>query len=606
MIPQSQIDEIIEKNDIVSVISEYVKLERKGNSFKGLCPFHKEKTPSFSVQDTRQLFKCFGCGKGGNVVHFIMAAESLNYIDAIKFLAERVGITVQDTQDKQAEAKAANRKKIAEMNKEAGRFFFSTLQHSREGFEYFNGRKVAPEMVRKFGLGFAPDAWDGLIKHMRELKYTDEDLFMADLVVKTKKGNYCDKFRHKMMFPIFDVLGNVVAFGGRVLDNSKPKYVNTGATDLYTKGKHLYGLNFARQSGSKRVIVVEGYMDCIALHQHGITWAVAAQGTALTVDQARLLKKYFTDVVTCFDADAAGESATIRGMDILAAEGFNVRVMSVPDGKDPDEFLKKHTADDFVKVADNAPTLIEYKIMFAKNKFPGNDNGTRAKFLTEVTAILAKIDSAVEREMYTTWTAEKYGIAKESLREQVELVASGGKVKTENIFLKRVAKNEDENYNTNIVRSKEETKIDRLEKTLIFLCAEDRNCFQKLKEKLENNFFKIDANAKLFSVLSERISNGAEVNKELLLADSTDADEASNLAGILGGWISPENPQEAAEELIVNLKKLHGETRMKEIYTLLGQGITDQAEKDKLQLELKQIISERGNNYGSNKKGSGS
>lgn len=605
MIPQSQIDEIIEKNDIVSVIGEYIKLERKGNSFKGLCPFHKEKTPSFSVHEDRQIFKCFGCGKGGNVVHFIMAAESLNYIDAIKFLAERVGVTVQDTQDKQAEAKAASRKKIAEMNKIAGRFFFDTLNRSREGFEYFNKRGVSPEMVKKFGLGFAPDAWDELTKHLRAKGYSDEDMFAADLVVKTKKGNYCDKFRHKMMFPIFDVLGNVVAFGGRVLDNSKPKYVNTGATDLYTKGKHLYGLNYARQSGSKRVIVVEGYMDCIALHQRGITYAVASQGTALTVDQTRLLKKYFSDVVTCFDADAAGESATLRGMDILANEGFNVRVMSVPDGKDPDEFLKKNKPEDFVKIADNAPTLIEYKIMHAKKQFPGNDNGTRAKFLDAVTNVLAKISSAAEREMYTAWTADKYGIAKESLKEQVENVASGGKVKTENIFLKHVAKNDSENYNTNNGKSKEDIKIDRLEKMLILLCAEDKNCLLSLRKKLENNFYRFEENQKLFNTLCDRVDKSAEVSKELLLADSTDANEAAVLAGLLDNWISPEAPQLAAEEVVTNLNKLIGETRMKQIYALLAQDNISEEEKDKLQLELKQIILERGNNYGSNKKSSG-
>ena len=605
MIPQSQIDEIIEKNDIVSVVSEYVKLERKGNSFKGLCPFHKEKTPSFSVHEDRQIFKCFGCGKGGNVVHFIMAAESLNYVDAIKFLAERVGVTVRDTYDKNAEAKAANRKKISEMNKLAGRFYFDTLNKSREGFEYFNGRGVSPDMVKKFGLGFAPDAWDSLINHMKEKGYDENDLFTADLVVKNRSGGYCDKFRHKIMFPIFDVLGNVVAFGGRVLDDSKPKYVNTGATDLYTKGKHLYGLNFARQSGSKKVIVVEGYMDCIALHQRGITWTVAAQGTALTIDQARLLKKYFDDVVTCFDADAAGESATIRGMDILAKEGFSVRVMSVPDGKDPDEYLKKHSSDEFISLTENAPTLVEYKIMYARKKFSANDNGTRAKFLNEVTNILAKIESAAERDMYVKWTADKYRIAGESLKEQVEIVAAGGKIKTENIFLKRVAKNEDENYNTNGEKNKEEIRIDKLEKTLILLCAEDKKCFQKIREKIGNDFFKNNNNKELFERLCERYDAGDEVSKEVMLSESKEVEEASTLAGILEGWITPEDPMLAANEVVANLKKIFGETRMKQIYTLLSQENLDKAEKDKLQSELKQIILERGNNYGNSKKGSG-
>jgi DNA primase len=244
MISDRQIDEI------VSVISEYVKLERKGNSYKGLCPFHKEKTPSFSVLEDRQIFKCFGCGKGGNVVHFIMQAEGLSYPDALKYLAEKQGIQIQDTEDKRAAELADKRKLIMQINKEAARFFFMQLTKSREGYEYFTGRGIPPETVKRFGLGFAPDSWDSLIRHMAGKNITAQQLDAAGLVIRNKNGGYCDKFRHKVMFPIFDVLGNVVAFGGRVLDDSKPKYINSPETALYTKGKHLYGLNFARQSGS--------------------------------------------------------------------------------------------------------------------------------------------------------------------------------------------------------------------------------------------------------------------------------------------------------------------------------------------------------------------
>ena len=594
MISDRQIDEIIEKNDIVSVISEYVKLERKGNSYKGLCPFHKEKTPSFSVLEDRQIFKCFGCGKGGNVVHFIMQAEGLSYPDALKYLAERQGIQITDTADRRAAELADKRKLIMQINKETARFFFMQLTRSREGYEYFTKRGIPPEMVKHFGLGFAPDSWDSLIKYMAAKNITGEQLEMAGLVIRNKNGGYLDKFRHKVMFPIFDVLGNVVAFGGRVLDNSKPKYINSPETALYTKGKHLYGLNFARQSGSKRVIIVEGYMDCIALHQRGITWAVAALGTALTTEQARLLKKYFNDCVTCFDADAAGQSATLRGMDILTKAGFNVRVMAVPDGKDPDEFLKKHSPEEFIKVADSAKTLVEYKISLAQQNFSPEDNGSRVKFLGAVTEVLASIEDAVERDMYTVWVSREYGISTEPLKEQIKRLRAGGKLDTRNIFMKRAVsadKRPQESVSAGKMTEKER-KIDLFEKTLILLAADDSRCLEKIKIQIKEDFFTQKSNRELYRYLLNRAEGGQAVSKEILLS-GVGVTDAEVLTKLLSNWISPPDIDKACSELIAKLEKVQNENRLAQIYALLANPDTDVKEKEVLTKEMNKILLEK-------------
>ncbi len=591
MIPQQQIDEIIEKNDIVSVISDYVKLERKGNSYKGLCPFHKEKTPSFSVMEDRQIFKCFGCGKGGNVVHFIMQAEGLSYPDALKYLAEKQGIQIRDTSDKKAAELAEKRKLIMQINKEAARFFFMQLTKSREGYEYFTRRGIPPETVKHFGLGFAADSWDCLIRYFASKNITASQLETAGLVIRNKSGGYCDKFRHKVMFPIFDVLGNVVAFGGRVLDDSKPKYINSPETALYTKGKHLYGLNFARQSGSKRVIIVEGYMDCIALHQRGISWAVAALGTALTLDQARLLKKYFDDCITCFDADAAGQTATLRGMDILTRAGFNVRVMAVPDGKDPDEFLKKHSPDAFIEIADRAKTLVEYKITLAEKKYPPEDNARRVKFLGAVTETLASIEDAVERDMYTSWVSREYEISAEPLKEQIRNLRTGGKINAQNIFMKRAVASEKRPQEKGgaVKMTEKQRKIDLFEKTLLLLLAEDTRNLAAKQPLLKEEFFLQKSNRELYRNLLNRVDKGQAVSKEVLLSDVGISD-AEVLAKILSNWISPPDISKACSELITKLEKVHDESRLAQIYSLLADPQLDVAKKEELTKEMNQIL----------------
>jgi len=361
-------DELIEEirinNDIVDVVSEYVRLEKRGKNYFGLCPFHREKTPSFSVESEKQIFYCFGCGKGGNVFQFISLAEKLDYIEAVKLLADRAKIVLPESDDAQEAERAKLRKQVLSINLSAARYYNDAL-HSEKGriaLEYLKKREISEQTVRKFGLGYSTDDWDSLYRHLKADGFTDEEMLKSGLIMQSSKGNLYDRFRGRLMFPIFDIRGSVIGFGGRVLDNSMPKYMNSPETVVYNKGKHLYALNFAKNSGSKNLIVVEGYMDTISLYQRGINNAVASLGTALTESQGRILKKYAEEIVISYDADTAGQAATMRGLNLLNDIGCNVKVLTVPDGKDPDEYIRKNGANGFKKLADGALSLVEYKI----------------------------------------------------------------------------------------------------------------------------------------------------------------------------------------------------------------------------------------------------
>ncbi|MBP3392498.1 MAG: DNA primase [Clostridia bacterium] len=542
MIPQSQIDEIIERNDIVSVVSEYVKLTRKGGNDWGLCPFHNEKTASFSVNESKQIFKCFGCGKGGNVIHFIMLAESLDYVGAIEFLANRVGIRIRYDGKGPDDEKLKLKNDILSLNKTAARFFYENLKKSVVAQEYFKRRGIPVEIVKKFGLGFANDSWGDLLKFCTEgaLALKPEFLLQAGLVLKSEeKSRYYDRFRNRVMFPIFDVSGNVIAFGGRVLDDSKPKYLNSPENPAYSKGYHLYGLNFARKANSKRVIIVEGYMDCIALHQKGICWAVASLGTALTQNQARLLKRYFDEVLIGYDADGAGQNATIRGLDILAAQGLRVKVLdlSVVDGKvkDPDEFLRVHTADDFMKVVDKAKSLVSFKIEKLAQEFPPDSPASKVEFLNRAAMIIGKEPTASARAHYIQEVSNQYGADREALRQDVESV-SGGKTLQGLQEDSRVrsaiktpvqAKKEAETQ----VLSKTEIEIDKLEKRLILCLSDNVREFTKFMQGKAYEFL-IPDNLELYQKLVARHTEGQGIGRDAVLASAS----LDGAADVMKAW----------------------------------------------------------------------
>lgn len=541
MIPQSQIDEIIERNDIVSVVSEYVKLTRKGGNDWGLCPFHNEKTPSFSVNENKQIFKCFGCGKGGNVIHFIMLAESLDYVGAIEFLANRVGIQLRYDGKGPEDEKLKLKNDILSMNKKAARFFYENLKKSVVAQEYFKRRGIPVEIVKKFGLGFANDSWNDLLKFCTEgaLAVTPEFMLQAGLVLKSEeKSRYYDRFRNRVMFPIFDVSGNVIAFGGRVLDDSKPKYLNSPENPAYSKGYHLYGLNFARKANSKRVIIVEGYMDCIALHQKGFDYAVASLGTALTQSQARLLKRYFDEVLIGYDADGAGQNATIRGLDILAKQGLRVKVLDLScvdaSVKDPDEFLRKHPAEDFMRVIDGAKSLVTFKIEKLAQEFPPEDSASKVEFLNRAAKIIAKEPTASARAHYIQELCAQYGADKHALTQDVEQISSGKapgggqEERQESSVLRKVSKTEREPADdAPTMYTKNELELDKLEKRLILCLSDSVKDLILFRRKNEYAFY-FPGNQRLFELLIQRQESGQPIGRDMVLA-SVSVEEAPAL-----------------------------------------------------------------------------
>ncbi|MEW8956407.1 DNA primase, partial [Clostridium sp.] len=415
MIPEHIIEKIKDENDIVEVISETVRLKRSGRNYQGLCPFHSEKTPSFSVSSEKQLFKCFGCGEAGNVITFVMKNRNLSYVETLRYLADRANITIEESKS----SRRFNDKKdiLYNINKEAARFFFGTMNRPNNiGKIYFLNRGIKESTLRKFGLGYSPNSWNSLMNYLKTKGFKEQTLLDAGLIIKNDKGNIYDRFRNRVMFPVFDYKGRVIAFGGRVLDDSKPKYLNSPETLVFNKGTNLYGLNFALKEKNplRTFIIVEGYMDVISLHQYGITNVVASLGTALTVNQARLLKRYADKVIISYDADLAGQMATLRGLEILKNTGFDVRVLTVPDGKDPDEFIRANGKDAFLRLADNSEPLIDYRLKKAKEGINFKDKEMVIKYTRNVTEILANLDS-IEKDVYIKRVSEETGIKEEAI-----------------------------------------------------------------------------------------------------------------------------------------------------------------------------------------------
>ncbi|MBO4694051.1 MAG: DNA primase [Clostridia bacterium] len=421
-ISESTINEIKYRNDIESVVSSYVTLKRRGKNLIGLCPFHNEKTPSFTVYPESGSFYCFGCGAGGDVFTFTKLIENLDYIDAVRLLAERSGISVSEENFDNSLSKL--KEKIYEINRETAKFFHEYLMSDagKWALDYFRDRGLKPATIKHFGLGAAPDSWDNLITHLKSKGFSLSDMLAANVIVKSRKGSYYDRFRKRVMFPIIDIRGRVIAFSGRAMpgDTSGGKYVNTADTPVYKKSENLFGMNFAKSHCSESVILVEGNMDVISLHQSGFQNAVAALGTSFTNEQAKLLSRYTKEIILTLDADAAGMKAAARAGDILKNTGLKVRVVSVPDGKDPDEFIKKHGAARFSAVLDGAVNEIEYKLLTAVGDIDVNSDDGKVKYVNRAAEIISESADAVERDVYIGRLSKKYDISRTALTSRVE------------------------------------------------------------------------------------------------------------------------------------------------------------------------------------------
>jgi len=426
--PDEVIEEIIEKNDIVDVVSDYVKITRKGKDYFGLCPFHREKTPSFSVVPAKQIFYCFGCGKGGNVINFIKNIENVEFLDALKMMADRASVQLPESNDKNERQKSGYYKKLVEINTEAARFYYSNVKDNPGGVAdlYIQGRKIKEGTTVRFGIGYSNDKWDLLLKHLIGKGYIEKDMETAGLILKSKKGTYYDRFRNRIMFPIIDVRNRVIGFGGRLISGEGPKYMNSPETPVYNKSTSLYGINIAKNSKAERMVIVEGYMDCIALHQAGFSNCVASLGTALTIKQARMLKKLVPEVIIAYDMDQAGRNAALRGLDMIASLGCGVKVLEIPEGKDPDDYIKKNGNTAFGLLIDSALPLVEYKAKLLREKYNINERDGRLKFLNGVAKAIAQVNNAIEREMYVNRISSDYSISREALETEVSKNIKGG------------------------------------------------------------------------------------------------------------------------------------------------------------------------------------
>ena len=426
MIPREVIDEILSRNDIESLVGSYVSLKRAGSNLKGLCPFHSEKTPSFTVFPKDNSFYCFGCGVGGDAITFIREIEHLDYADAVTFLAKRVGINVlPDTDGTQSGAKKIDKERVLKMNVDAAKYFhaalFSEDEKARAALRYFTEQRgLSMATIRHFGLGFAPDGFDTFTRHMLSLGYTHEELVAGFLSGKSERGNYYDAFRNRVMFPIIDVSGRVIAFGGRVMDDSKPKYKNSSDTPVFKKTRNLFALNFARQSCAETMILCEGYMDVIAMHAAGFTNAVATLGTAITAEQARLMSRYTKKVIISYDADEAGQKAAVRAMRMLGEVGLEVNVFKVPGAKDPDEYIRTYGKEKFRAALESSKSKFEYNTDRVLSKYNLDIPQEKINALSEMSAMIAGFYSAAERDVYVRATAKRLGVSAEALTRDVE------------------------------------------------------------------------------------------------------------------------------------------------------------------------------------------
>ena len=543
--PPAFIDELTARNPIEDVVGHYVNLKRSGSNMFGLCPFHGEKTASFSVAPDKGIYYCFGCHKGGGVINFQMEIEGLSYPDAVRALAERVGMQVPE--DEQYQSRYRQQERLWALHKEAARFFNAQLYApaGAQGLQYAQKRGMPRSTLTKFGIGFAPDSWDALTNAMRAKGYTDQELKDSGLVSESKKnGRIYDRFRNRLMFPIIDVRGNVIGFGGRVMDDSTPKYLNSPETLIFNKRKNLFGLNLAKKTKLPYLILVEGYMDAVALHQYGFDCAVASLGTSLTEEHAALLTRYTEQVVLIYDGDQAGQNATQRAIPLLEKAGLQVKVLQMKEAKDPDEFLKKFGADRFKLLLEESSNRVEYQLRAIIRKYDMGVDEDRVKFITEASDFICTLPGAVQREVYGTRAAEAAGVTYEAIKLEINKAykrrIAREKKKQERIELSPAR---------NLQPRSKSIRYDNMRSAM----AEEALLAMVLKEpalldrtgKLKKEMFSSPLLGNVYAQLSQRHASGLEVSLSVL-TDLT-ADEMSHMAGLFQRQQGPVSEQALAD-----------------------------------------------------------
>ncbi len=519
--------EIKYRNDIESLISQYVNLRRRGKNLVGLCPFHNEKTPSFTVYPENGSFHCFGCGVGGDVITFAMMIERLDYVEAVKMLADRSGITIPEEGFDNSVQDLKN--KIYEINRETARFYYSYLMSpgGKWAYDYLRGRGLTDATIKKFGLGAAPDGWDLLINHLKSKGFQIPDMLQANVIQKSQKGTYYDRFRERVMFPIFNLRGNVIGFSGRAKPDapkSAGKYVNTQDTPVYKKSQHLFALNFAKNDCADRIILVEGNMDVISLHQAGFTNTVAALGTAFGEEQAKLLSRYTKEIVLALDADEAGQKAVRRNIETLKNSGINIRVVFIPDGKDPDDYIKTHGAAKFRALLDNAVSGIEYKLLTAASDIDVTTDNGRLQYLRRAAEILAGAGDALTVDLYAGRLAEKYGVTKNALMTQINNLRRQNTQREQKKEIREVVTPRFKNDDVNPDRRRF-PRAAKAEESVIAILLSHPDLYAAVKGRLTQEQFITSLNRRIFAEICRILESGrVQVDITLFGEDFTPAE----------------------------------------------------------------------------------
>lgn len=540
----SFLQELKMKTDIEDVISTYVTLKRRGATLVGLCPFHNEKTPSFTVYPATQSFYCFGCGAGGDAITFLKKIENLDYLDAVKTLAQRAGL--QMPQEGFDDSLSKRRRRILEMNREAARFYHSVLlsPEGKVGYDYYIGRALSAATINHFGLGFAPNQWDALLKYMRAKGYQPAELVDAGLARKGQKGYY-DNFRNRVMTPIIDVRGNVIAFGGRVLDDSKPKYINTGDTLVYKKTNELFALNFAKDSKEDALILCEGYMDVIAMHQAGFTNAVAGCGTALTTEQVRLISRYAKEVILTYDADEAGQKALQKAMTLFGQTDVKVRIPALVGGKDPDEIIRTYGRDKFKGMLEGASNETEFRLLALRRQYNLATTQGKIDFIGGALQILATLPP-VEQDLYVSRLSEELGVERQNMKVQLQdLVTRQGNRREKREFNRIVQENMRKTARETMATDASLRKL-RAEDRLISLLLRYPDCSRLCKD-FDPQWLTPGFAQRVFTLILQRLENGD--GTELMdLRDRLTDDEMGRLSGIIArGGESADAKQEFSD-----------------------------------------------------------
>ncbi len=581
------LEEIRSRNDIIDVISQYVVLKRSGRNYFGLCPFHNEKSPSFSVSPDKQIFHCFGCGVGGNVFHFIMKIENINFVESVQLLAERAGIKLPTLGNYEDEKIAKLKAKVYDVNQFAAEYYHQNLYKptAKPGQEYIKKRKLDNNTLKSFMIGFSGE-FDELYKALRKQGFEDEEILASGLVNKSREGMYIDRYRHRIMFPIQDVRNRVIAFGGRVLDDSKPKYINSPENIVYSKGRNLFGLNVAKKNNPgtmKRLLIVEGYMDAISLFQRGITNVVASLGTALTDAQGRLLRKSTEQVILGYDADGAGQAAIVRGMEILKNMGCDIRVLQISGAKDPDEFVIKYGPDRFRKCIDDAISVVEYKVKNLKKELNLDNTSDKIKFLNAIAKILSEVDNSMEREVYVEKISKSYDISKEAIYAEINKKLYSNNSANPKVLEAR----------PNIVRPKQEEKIDefsaRREQMLIYLLINyPKESLERIKSVVSLDDIKSEKNKNIMSILYEKMSANESV--ENILNWFEDNEIINYITGILAYDFELTDIEKGIEDVENVYKKNSLVKKRDEIINKLNDRTIPKEEQIELGKELNNII----------------